>query len=323
MVEDGESGRTDMSVSLGVSYSMGNWKTWLVENGQVLEFYSFAEHVAIRAYLEHTCTLYPEPTIVVSTDLETPFTSLVNITRTCLEDIILQRYSSEQKDPLLELLIAIGYSNINSYLAPSVKYLSSTPQYRLLMRESLGTSNHVCAVAALLSQLRSQEATWAEMNLLCLEVNANLRSILVVEDGQIVNGMNSMTRSEEQFQEACEQASWEGLTQDLAGLMAIHHLDDIVVSGQRKDAFIERFADSYQVYHFPYIRPDFEGFEAASGAAAIAEGLYGNNTWAEIVERLQIRRTDGGLKSEEGIVPVKDTLPDNNAVGDFYSSIDI
>jgi len=34
MVEDGESGRTDMSVSLGVSYSMGNWKTWLVENGQ-------------------------------------------------------------------------------------------------------------------------------------------------------------------------------------------------------------------------------------------------------------------------------------------------
>ncbi|HEX6481965.1 MAG TPA: DUF1464 family protein [Ktedonobacteraceae bacterium] len=319
MIEDGESGRTAMSVTLGVSYSMRNWKTCLVENGQVVEFHSFVDPVALRTYLEHTCTLYPEPIIVVSTDLETPFTSLVNISRTCLEDMILKRYIAEQKDPLLEILIAIGYSNINSYFAPSVRYLPSMPQYRLLMRESPGTSNHVCAVASLLSQLRSQEATWSEMNFLCLEVNANLRSILVVEGGQIVNGMSSMTRSEAQFQEACEQAFWEGLTQDLAGLMAIHHLEDIVVSGQRKDAFIERFADSYQVYHFPYIQPDFEGFEAASGAAAIAEGLFGHSIFTEIVERLQIREANGGLKDEAGIVPVKDTMPDNNAVGDFSS----
>jgi predicted butyrate kinase (DUF1464 family) len=312
-----------MSVSLGVSYSMGNWKTCLVENGQVLEFYSFVDHVAVRAYLEHTCTHYPEPTMVVSTDLETPFTSLVNISWTHLEDMILQRYTPEQKDRLLELLIAIRYSNINSYFAPSVRYLPTMPQYRLLMRESPGTSNHVCAVASLLSQLRIQEATWSEMNFLCLEVNANLRSILVVEDGQIVNGMSSMTRSEEQFQEAYEQAFWEGLTQDLAGLMAIHHLEDIVVSGQRKDAFIDRFADSYQVYHFPYIQPDVEGFEAATGAAAIAEGLFGHSIFAEIAERLQIRKSNGSLKDEAGIVHIKDTMPDSNAAGDFSSLINM
>jgi predicted butyrate kinase (DUF1464 family) len=323
MVEDSESGRTAMSVSLGVSYSMGNWKTCLVENGQVLEFYSFVDHVAVRAYLEHTCTLYPEPTIVVSTDLETPFTSLVDISWTRVEDMILQRYTLEQKDRLLELLIAIGYSNINSYFAPSVRYLPTMPQYRLLMRESPGTSNHVCAVASLLSQLRIQEATWSEMNFLCLEVNANLRSILVVEDGQIVNGMSSMTRSEEQFQEAYEQAFWEGLTQDLAGLMAIHHLEDIVVSGQRREAFIERFADSYQVYHFPYIQPDVEGFEAATGAAAIAEGLFGHSIFAEIVERLQIRKSNGSLKDEAGIVHIKDTMPGSNAAGDFSSLINM
>lgn len=289
-----------MSVSLGLSCNMGNWKTCLMENGQALEFFSFVDHVALRAYLEQTCTLYPEPTIVLSTDLETPFTSLIKISRTCLEDMILQRYTSEQKDPLLKLLIATGHSSINSYFAPSVRYLPTIPPYRLLMRESLGTSNHVCAVVSLLSQLRARESEWSEMNFLFLEVNANFRSILVVEDGQIINGMSSMTRSQEQFLEACEQAFWEGLTQELAGLMAIHHLDDIVIAGQRKDAFNERFADNYQVYLFPYSQPDLEGFEAASGAAAIAEGLSSHTPSAEIVERLHIREANGGHKDLSG-----------------------
>lgn len=241
-----------------------------------------------------------------------------------MEEMLLQRYTLEQIHPLLEPLIAIGYSNINSYFAPSVRYLPSMPQYRLLMRKSLGTSNQVCAVASLLSQLRSREAAWSEMNFLCLEVNANFRSILVVEEGHIVNGMSSsMTMSEEQFQQAYEQAFWEGLTQELAGLMAIHHLDDIVVSGQRKDAFIERFADSYQVYLFPYSQPDFEGFEVASGAAVIAEGLYGHNICGEIVERLQIRESNGGLKDEAGIVPLKNTMPDSNSDGGFTSLINM
>jgi predicted butyrate kinase (DUF1464 family) len=191
------------------------------------------------------------------------------------------------------------------------------------MYKSLGTGNSVCAVAALLSQLRAREAAWSEMNFLCLEVNANCRSILVVEDGQIVNGGSSMTRSEQRFQEAYEQAYWEGLTQDLAGFMAIHHFDDIVVTGQRKDAFIERFADRYHVYLFPYGQPDAEGFEAASGAAAIAEGLYGEHTCAEIVERLQIRQANVDLKREADIVPGEDTMPGSYSSKNFTGATNI
>jgi predicted butyrate kinase (DUF1464 family) len=289
MAEEAESGRNDMSLSIGVSCGRENWKTCLMENGQALERNSFVDSVAARAYLEHTCTLYPEPTIVLSSDLSTPFTRLVTVPKTCLEEMIPRHYTSEQRETLQELLIAIGYRNINSYFAPSVRYLSSMPPHRKLMRENLGTANNLCAVAALLKQLRAREAEWSEMNFLCLEVDHNSRSILVVEDGRIVNGMSSVARTEDQLQEASQQAFWEGLKQELAGFVAIHHFEDIVVMGQLKDAFIERFADSYQVYHFPYSQPDYEGFEAASGAAAIAEGLYGQKARAEIVERLQIR----------------------------------
>jgi|SRR3989440_6642179 predicted butyrate kinase (DUF1464 family) len=90
-----------------------------------------------------------------------------------------------------------------------------------------------------------------------------------------------------------------------------------------KDAFIERFADSYQVYLFPYSQPDYEGFEAASGAAAIAEGLYGQNARAEIVERLQIREANDSLKDEADIVAVRATMPGTYSDECFTSAINI
>ena len=88
-----------------------------------------------------------------------------------------------------------------------------------------------------------------------------------------------------------------------------------------KDAFIERFADSYQVYLFPYSQPDYEGFEAASGAATIAEGLYGQNARAEIVERLQIREVNDSLKDEAGIVAVRATMLGTYSEECFTSAI--
>jgi len=88
-----------------------------------------------------------------------------------------------------------------------------------------------------------------------------------------------------------------------------------------KDAFIERFADSYQVYLFPYSQPDYEGFEAASGAATIAEGLYGQNARAEIVERLQIREVNDNLKDETNIITIRTTMPNTYSEECFTSTI--
>lgn len=288
MAEEGKSGRNVMSISIGVACDYESWKICLLENGQVLELNSFIDAVAARAYLEHLCTLYPEPTIVVSADLDTPLIRLVALSAACLKDMLAEKNPSEQKENLLELLIAISYMNINSYLAPSVKFLSSVPSYRKLMREDLGAANRLCAVVTLFMQLRAREAAWSEMNFMCLEVDDGYRSILVIEDGRIVNGMTSVQIGDGD-QAAFQDAFWEGLTQDLAGLIAIHHFEEIVVTGRLKDAFIERFAGIYQVYLFPSMQPEFDGFEVALGAAVIAEGLYGHSALTEIAQRLEIR----------------------------------
>lgn len=267
-----------MSLSIGIDCGRARWKICLVESGHTVECCAFIDTSSLLNYVEHTCALFPEPTIVVCTGIEAPFTRLNEMT--------FSQNGIRPGGPTDELLIAIGSLNLHSYGVPSVKYLPSVPPYRKVMRASLGTARDVCAAAALLSHLREREAAWTEVRLLCLEVGRNGKSVLVIEDGWIVNGIDGgeAVRSAD-----CEQAYWEGLTQEIAGLMAIHHFEDIVVLGQLKDAFIERFAESYQVYLFPYGQPGLDGYEAAMGAAIIAEGLYGHGPASEVVERLQIR----------------------------------
>jgi len=71
-------------------------------------------------------------------------------------------------------------------------------------------------------------------------------------------------------------------------LMAVHHIEDIVALGDFQEAFIDHFAENYQVYLFPSTEADTPGFECALGAAVLAEGLFLNGKAREIVERLSI-----------------------------------
>ncbi len=294
-----------MALSMGLDESKGRWKTCLTENGQTVELCSFVDAKAVLAYLGSTCAFYPEPTIALSSGFGTPLTSLYAFTE--------QHFDVWSRDSdVSAFLIALGSMNLNSYSLPSVQYLPTIPHYRKLSRHDLGTTGKLCAVAALLYRMREREADWSEMQFLYAEVGRTAKSILVVENGQIVNGIGesagSMTYPGSVFIDSqpepfyrdnglegagdesnAELALWEGLAQDLGGLMAIHHCEDIVVTGVNKNAAIEKLTDIYQCYQFPYSHADQEGYEAALGAAIIAEGLYRPGIAAEVVEHLQIR----------------------------------
>src|SRR6266571_1016035 len=262
-----------MALSIGIDYNRGHGKTCLMENGQVTELHSFMDAAALLAYLEHTCALYPEPVVALASASDESLPSLQEDTNS--------------------FLIAIDSINLKNHRIPAVEHLPTIPTHRKLKQAALGTPAKLCTVAALLHHMREQEALWSEMNFLYLEVGENARTIIVAEGGRIVNGIGGrvcagMDNRESQKQEL---AFWERLTQDLAGLMAIHHFEDIVVAGQSslKNAVIDRFGDTYQFYLYPQSEPHQEGFETAIGAALIAEGLYYPGLAGEVVERLQIR----------------------------------
>ncbi len=285
-----------MALSIGVDCSRGQWRISLRENGLTLQLSSFIDGSSALAYLERTCALYPEPTIVLSTDLSMPLTRLSKLTEQQLNE--LTAHLIQQR----HFLYAIKIMSLDSYCLPAIKYLASVPIHRKLGYLNLGAPGDLSVVTTLLYRIREREAVWSEMSFFSLEIGFRSRRIVVVEEGRIVNGIVGVATGDlthlpdgaEYFSDetargdAADRAFWESLTRELAGLMAVHHLEDIIVMGPRKAAFIERFSDTYQVYHYPQGEPDAEGYEAAIGAGIIAEGLRYPGLAAEVVERLQI-----------------------------------
>ena len=281
-----------MALSIGVVRHGNAWKTCMVEQGQFVEQHAFEDAAKTLAYLEHTCARYPELTLAISLACETPFLALSDATVRQWESLLTFPFNDWTISEASEFLIAIKRVNLHSYLVPSMRYLPAIPLHRKIARPLPGSSNDVCVVAALLSRLREREATWPEMQLFCVQVNRQFQSIQALEDGCIVNSVAKEIVSHADdalMQEAYERALWEGLTQDIAGLMAVHHVEDVVVLGDYQDAFIDHFAESHSVYLFPSGEADVPGFESALGAAVLAEGLFLPGKAGEIVERLSIR----------------------------------
>jgi predicted butyrate kinase (DUF1464 family) len=287
-----------MVVNIGVDCGNQQWKTCLLEDGRTLELRSFLEESAAIAYLQQTCAIYPEPTIVLaSSSSETPLP-----------------YSAQR--PAQALLIAID--PLHCYHLPAIRALPCIPEFRKKYRSDMGAAGVLATVTTLLYRMRKQEAIWQEMRFLYLEVGYHARNIVVVEDGRIVDGIcridsdaDTLYTTERPGADAhngwsdhvedtaiAEQAFWEELTQDLAGLMSIHHLEDIVVIGQRKEAVIERLSDRYQFYLYPQDHNESEGFEVAIGAAIIAEGMSYPGLAADVVERLQLSRSPGRISEQ-------------------------
>lgn len=280
-----------MALSMGVVRHGNAWKVCMVEQGQLVEQHAFENTLQTLSYLVHTCARYPELTLAVSLACEIPFLSLSDSTALQWEALLSFPFNDWTTSEACEFLVAIKEMNLHSYLLPSMRYLPAIPLYRKLSSRSLGNSNDICVVAALLSRLREQEATWSEIQLFCVQVNRQFKSIQALEDGCIVNGMaiEVISNADDAIMQAeYERALWEGLTQDIAGLMAIHHIEDIVVLGDYQEAFIDHFAENYQVYLFPSTGADTPGFECALGAAVLAEGLFLAGRAHEIVERLSI-----------------------------------
>ena len=276
-----------MTISIGIDYKTGEWKTCFTENGQTIELCMFANSDALLDYIDRICSFYPEPIIALSSTLETTLCSLQ-----ILEGVA----TAPEMADLLAFLTAITSLTSNNFHLPVLKNLKSIPRYR--KRKDMGGADKLCSVATLLYRMRQQEAEWPEMRFLYLEVGEDDRSIVVIKDGRIVDGLTVHTEmDEDEDEQEREQAFWEGLAEDVAGLMAIHHFEDIVVIDRRsslKDKFdrstvVDRLGDTYQLYLFPHNESEPEGFETAIGASLIGEGLFRPGLASEVVERLQIR----------------------------------
>ncbi len=306
-----------MAVSIGIDYAQGQWRVCRGEQGQAVELHQFESAEGMLATVRRLCAQYPEPTIVMALDVSTPFVPLSLLSDEQLERLVQQYHPTPAFAEIKAALQVLSALTSRGYCAPSVEYLPTVPRHRRLMRPALGTARQVCAVVALLHHMREQEAAWVEMNFFYLNAGESGTCALVISDGQIVNGIDPLSGSalavsygylalaegienlgeEEQarrdaLQSALDEAYWEGLTQELAGLLAVHHSEDVVVLGKQSDRLVERLADTQQMYLFPYAHTEREGYEAALGAALLGEGLEQGGSSGEIIAHLQLRQAE-------------------------------
>jgi len=278
-----------MALSLGIEYGVAVWRTALLEHLVPIETKAFAHAEDVRGYVEGICACYPEPVIAVAIQHG--------------HDCRVQGAEADEMEEVRGTIEAIKAMNLTSYRLPEVRELASIPRYRKLNRAHMGTAGVLCSTATLLYRLRLQEAAWPEIRFLFLSIDEKSRNIVVIQEGQIVDGIARplhealyQETADDEVRQLVEAAFWEGLSQDLAGLMAIHHCEDIVLlthkqpAGMRwlHDEIVTRLSDLYPCYLFPTSTAEQDDFEAAIGAGIIVEGLHHNDVAGEVVERLHL-----------------------------------
>jgi hypothetical protein len=292
-----------MALSLGIEYSVQQQKTCVMEGQRIVETMLFTTTPALLSYIEDTCARYPEPIVALSMS---PALLADRSLAMASEEVLYQeitaymRQSQRETEAIDAKLEAL---NLTSYRVPTIQQLTSIPRYRKLNRDKMGSSSVLGSVATLLYRMRRQDAAWSEMHFLYLDIKKAARSIVVVQNGTIVDGITRPMYEalynddgDREVRQLVEAAFWEGLTQDMAALMALHHCEDVVLLVQRqpeelyrlREIVIERLGDIYPCYLYPSRDTEPEGFEAAIGTCVIAEGLYGAEEAAEVVTRLQL-----------------------------------
>lgn len=279
-----------MALSLGIEYGASVWYTSLMEDLTLQETQLFLSANTLLAYVENICACYPEPVVTMAT-------------RTRSDRALADVNAVDETEDVQAVIEAIKTMSLTSYRIPEISQLASIPRYRKLNRAHMGSSSMLCSVATLLYRMRLQEAAWPEMRLFFLSLSETARSIAVIQDGFVVDGIARVQHealhhdeADDEVRQLVEAAFWEGLTQDLAGLMAVHHCEDIVLLTQNEPAgmrrlhseVIDHLGDLYPCYLFPTHTGEPDGFEAALGAAIIGEGLHGGGVTAEVVERLHL-----------------------------------
>ncbi|GER82936.1 hypothetical protein KTAU_15730 [Thermogemmatispora aurantia] len=311
-----------MSLSIGIDYGRRSWKLCLLDEAQPPEYHCFASPAELLASLTRLCALFPEPVITLAAGNGLPLERLDRLVSEQIDALtagydepvfppstpaasaVSETLPQTQESPPLVLasfLETLRSLNLHSYVLPSLAHLPTVPAYRLLLERLPSSPAAVCRVVTLLYRLRQREASWPEMRFLVLEARSASWQVLVVEDGYLTNGVHGKPQdltlpllplAAAPTEGLFEQAYWEGLLRDLAGLLAIHHLDEVVISGRRSETLATRLGEVYQLYYFPYAPQEPHGFEAALGAALIASGLqHPRSLAAEVVQHLQLWRS--------------------------------
>ncbi len=302
-------------LSLGIDYGTKSWKTALLDEEEVRDLRSFSTSSALLGYLDELFFQKGGLPTVLPSGFGIPLKKLSQIDDEDIFEMTLRR-ERPQEAGLGKFLVLLRDRGVEAYCIPAVKLLPTVPVHRKLNRIDLGTSDKLCSIVFVLATLARGGMSLPEMSFLVIEVGYAFKCLLVVLEGRVVDGQGGTSGFpgprargsldgevaylhhfdkkgiysggyldlKERFGPCGEMSFLEGVEKEMLMLMSFYGLDRILVTGRRKEYLLQKLGGRY-----PLEVPghDQEGYEAALGAAMVANGLEGG-TFADLIRHLGI-----------------------------------
>lgn len=91
---------------------------------------------------------------------------------------------------LRKLLLMMKDAKMNAYSLPGVVQLPTVPTHRKVNKIDMGTADKTCVAAfAIWDQAKKYEIDYSQTSLICLEMGFGYNAAMIVEKGQIVDGI--------------------------------------------------------------------------------------------------------------------------------------
>jgi predicted butyrate kinase (DUF1464 family) len=304
-------------VSLGVDYGTGSWKTALLGEAPSAVLWNLASPEEVRAIIAEVDGRHPGLPIVLPSGFGVPLRRVQDLDDRDLFEIALRREAPSERG-LSRFLASLKDSPLNAYCIPAVKLLPSVPIHRKVNRVDMGTSDKVCSAAFFLSRLHERGTRLEEIDFLALETGEAFRAVVAVQGGRIVDGLGGTAGGigprcrgridgelaylydwaskeaiyrggardiDERYGGFGDEAFWEELEKDVLTFLHFYGLKAVVVGGRRQHEVMDRLGPRFPL---ETVAGDSEGFEAAIGAALLADGIAGGRH-STLVRHLGLR----------------------------------
>jgi predicted butyrate kinase (DUF1464 family) len=296
-------------LSLGIDHDTTAWRAATWDEDRAAELRTFARPSELWDFVQELVTLHPAIPIVLPSGFGIPVTRVAEIMDRDIGEMTLV-LGRPIADELGTFLAEARRRSLRAFCIPAVKLLPSVPSHRKVNRLDLGTADALCAAAWALHCLQATGRPYEACNFLLLHTRIDARSLLVVLEGRIVDGIGATVGQGDSLPErlravlrsrpggrsrparvndiqsrsaGCgDRGLWEATTKESLGLLDFHRLSEVIPTGVRRIECGQAVGARLPLVELP-AQPD--GYEAALGAAVVAAGLTGGPT-ASLVERL-------------------------------------
>lgn len=305
-------------VSLGVDYGTGSWKVARLGEAAA-ELSRFADGEAAWTFLTEADRRWPGLAIVLPSGFGIPAKRVQDVADQDLFEMTLRKGPPSQKG-LGQFLEAARQSALNAFCIPAVKLLPTIPVHRKVNKIDMGTSDKLCAAAWVIARLAEAGQPLEAIRFCLLELGEGFKALLAIRGGRIIDGIGGTAGGigprargaidgEWAYLQAWESkaaiysggaldiearfgghgmdALWEAVEKELFMFLHYHDLPEVIVVGRRKEAALERLHSRFPARA---LLREGEGFEAALGAAILANGLAGGDA-ALLVKHLGLLET--------------------------------